>query len=230
VFGNVAHARDRHVPGDVGKHPEHQEIVRLSECRHQREQKELNRVLRPDPIPESFHSLAERLAGFTQCTEELRLALFVAGLPRQIAEHLAPEAFLGDGKFGGETEIGIVRLLRAAMMHEMVMAITDHLAENRIGAQPLTGPFVPPTRLHQNAVGGVMHQDRETKLTAADDDDSSQECERVRPDRIDRHRRADYDPGMEHAERARDVGALAQACHLLKREDLGRIEALNVHG
>src|SRR6185437_914783 len=145
--------------------------MRLSGRRHQREQNELKRVLRPDPLPECFRPLYERLTRFSKRTEELGLALLEARLAREIADHLAAEAGLGDGKFGGEPEIGIVRLLRAAMMDEVIVPIADHFAENRIGAEPLAGPFVPPTRLHKDTVGGVVHQDRETELTAADDDD-----------------------------------------------------------
>src|SRR5579864_3538601 len=130
MFRNIAYARDRHLPGEVGQYPEHQEIVRLSERRHECEQNELHQVLRPDPRPERLDPLAECLPRLSQRAHELCLALLEAGLSGEIADHLAPKAFPRDGKFGGEAKIGIVGLLRAAMMDEMIMAIGDHLAEN----------------------------------------------------------------------------------------------------
>jgi hypothetical protein len=67
----------------------------------------------------------------------LRLALLIAGLPGDIAQEFAAVAHLRDRKRRRQDESGIVVLLGARVMLQMIAAIGARLGKDRIGAEPL---------------------------------------------------------------------------------------------
>ena len=71
-----------------------------------------------------------------------RIALLVAGLSGEIADHLAAEARARDRGNGATAQVRIVRLLGAAMMLEVVVTIGDQFRPDRIGAQILAEELV----------------------------------------------------------------------------------------
>src|SRR6185295_11679033 len=100
--------------------------------------------------------------------EELRLALGVAGLARNVAPELPAIARPGDRERRREDQIGIVGLLRARMMLQMIAAIGAGLGEDRIGAEPLAQRHVQLLVVGKAAMGAVMHQDSKPELARAD--------------------------------------------------------------
>ena len=85
-----------------------------------------------------------------------------------------------------------------AVMHQVVVAIRNHVAHGRIGQQPLPDPIVEPFGSGQHAMRSVMHQDRKAELPAADHDHGGDEGEGVGPQRIDRHGSADQHDQPDH--------------------------------
>src|SRR5262249_61355470 len=91
--------------------------------------------------------------------EQLRLALLVASLPRNIAPEFAAIAQLRDRKRRRQDQIGIVLLLGARVMLQMIAAIGARLAKDRIGAEPLAQEQIGLFVRGQAAMGSVMPED-----------------------------------------------------------------------
>src|SRR5258708_7355029 len=90
--------------------------------------------------------------------EQLRLALLIAGLPGDIAQEFAAVAHLRDRKRRRQNEIGIVVLLGARVMLEMIAAIGAGFGENRISAEPLAQGQIGLLVSRQAATRAVVHQ------------------------------------------------------------------------
>src|SRR5204863_10035785 len=135
------------------------------------EQDRVGGDLRPELFIEMPQPLPPWPCGIPERVEDMRLALLVAGLPRNIAPELAAVARLGDRKRLGQHEIGIVLLLGARMMGEMIAAVRERFGEERIGAEPLAEKQVALFAARQAAVRAVMHQDRQAQLARTDQDD-----------------------------------------------------------
>jgi len=115
------------------------------------------------------------------------------------------------------------------MMREVVMAVRNRVGEDGVRAQPLADRIVPPFRPRQHAMGAIVHQNGEPELPASDQQHRRNEREGVRPQRIQRHRGADHDPGMRDTEQPRYIRPRTDGRHFLWREHLGRIEARDAH-
>src|SRR5690242_8551261 len=103
--------------------------------------------------------------------EELRLTLLIAGLTGEIADEFAAIAQLRDRERRRQDEVGIVLLLRARMMLQMVAPIGPRFGEDRIGAEPLAQRQIGLLVGRQATMRAVMHQDGQTELARADDAD-----------------------------------------------------------
>jgi hypothetical protein len=126
-------------------------------------------------------ALRQRPFLWTECIEQLRLALLIAGPAGDIAQELAAITDPCDRKRRRQDEIGIVLLLCARMMLQMIAAIGAGLGENRIGAEPLAQGQIDLLVRRQASMRAVVHQDREPELPRTDDAHRQQKGQRVRP-------------------------------------------------
>src|ERR1700730_16232148 len=101
--------------------------------------------------------------------QELRLALLIAGPASDIAEELAAITCPGDREWRRQHQIGIVFLLRARMMLQMIEAISAGFGKDRIGAEPLAPRQVDFLARRQTTMRAIMHREREPELAGADD-------------------------------------------------------------
>ena len=161
--------------------------------------------------------------------EQLRLALLVAGLPGDIAQEFAAIAQPGDRKRRRQHQIGIVLLLRARVMLQMIAAIGAGLGEDRIGAEPLAQRQIDLLVRRQAAMRAVMHQDREPELARADDADRQQEGQRIGPPRDQRDRTQDQRPGMRDQGDALPGHALAHGDQLILGQEVAGTHAKRGH-
>ena len=152
MLGDVADAGDHHHPGEQRQQPQQRigppHAGRGKACEHHG----VDGTLRTELFPEMRGALrqrpflrAERIRAIAPCAAGSRSA-------RDIAQELAAIAHLRDRKRRRQHQIGIVLLLRARMMLQMIAAIGARLGEDRIGAEPLAqrqiGLLVRPTGSH----------------------------------------------------------------------------------
>ena len=134
------------------------------------EQHGVDDELRTELFPEMRGALRERpFIRSPSALSNCALRCCVAGLAGDIAPEFAAIAQPGDRKRRRQDQIGIVVLLRARMMLQMIAAIGAGLGEDRIGAEPLAQRQVDLLVRRQAAMRAVMHQDREPELARADD-------------------------------------------------------------
>src|ERR1700754_4348934 len=108
------------MPGQVRQEPEHQVVVRLAERGEDRQQHDIGRQDAAQLVPEVRDMLREGQPGRSPGAAELLAALLEAGTAGDVAEELAAIARARDRKRRRQTEVRIVRLLRGAVMLEVV--------------------------------------------------------------------------------------------------------------
>jgi len=128
---------------------------------------------------------------------------------------LAAQAAAGDRKRRRQRKIRIRLLLGMAVMAEVIRAIQGEARTHRRAAQPVAHPVVQTGLVHQQAMRGVVHEDRQAELPAADQHHGQHEAQGVGPQRESGHGREDDAPGVHHQPDAAQAGALAQRLRLL---------------
>ena len=95
-------------------------------------------------------------------------------------------------------------------MLKVVRAVQSQTGPHRRAAKVKAEPVVQAGVFEQQAVGGIVHQDGQAQLSAANEDDGQQKSEGVGPGYIERHGQKDGKPSMEHEVKAHAVGACAK--------------------
>ncbi len=156
------------------------------------------------PLPSHREPLRCRHVGMSECAANQRRLLLVGRLAGEIANDLAPHAAARDRKRRSQPEVGIVFLLREAMVpRDVVGPVRVHVAEQRVVRQPGAGKIVQLHVAEQQAVRRVMRENREPELTRADYQGRGDEGQRIRPPYEQRHRAEDHRPRVKnHPRRA----------------------------
>ena len=68
-------------------------------------------------------------------------------------------------------------------MFQVIGPVVEHIGKDRAAAEPLADEFVQAPGFKHRAMRCFVHQDPETELAGADDDDGEDEGQRIRPDR-----------------------------------------------
>src|SRR5581483_7499685 len=130
-------------------------------------------------------------------------------------------------------EVGIVGLLRAGVMLQMIAAIGAGLRENRIGAEPLAQEKIGLLVRRQATMRAIMHEDCESQLPRTDDSDrkwiGQQDKRRMRAARDQRNRARDQRPGVHDHRDALPGEALAHSDELVVAEDIAGMHAKRGH-
>src|SRR5262245_10959540 len=174
-------------------------------------------------------ALHERPFASSQRIEQLRLALLITGLAGDIAQEFAAIAELRDRKWRRQYEVGIILLLRARMMLQMIAAISAGLGKNRIGTKPLAQGQIGFLVGRQAAMRPVMHQDGKPELPRADDADRQQIGQRIRPPRHQCDRTQYQRPRMRDQGRALPGRTLPDGDQLILGEKIAGTHAKRSH-
>jgi hypothetical protein len=157
--------------------------------------------------------------------QEQRQPLFYKSLPGEITDRLAGIALFGDRERRRERQIGILGLLGEFMMLQMIGAVAGEIGPDRHSADPLSDPLVDRLVAVQSAMRGLMHQDRQSQLTGADDHDRDQPGQRIGPQRDQCDGRNDRAPGMYHQPHPAQRTARRQAAPFFRRKNGFGIDA-----
>lgn len=229
MFGDVADAADELVPGEQRQQPQHGIEPPVTHGGQPGEQHKVGQQ------PAGDAGRIEPRAAFMPCVAlpapglaPLLLAPLPAGLAGEVAAHLAPQAVAGDRKRRRQHQIGVVGLLGEAVVFQVIGAIELQIGAHRPGAEPLAGELVPAPGAEQQAMGGIMHQDGEAELAPADHHHGEDEAERVGPGGKQRHGAEHQPPGMQHQQRAHEVGPPAEPRQLRRREDVAGGDGLRL--
>ena len=106
---------------------------------------------------------------------------------------------------------------------------TSEVAPHRVGAQPVAGPVVQPAIAEQGAMRGVVHEDRESELPRADDEERRHDGRRIRPARDDRERAGDQAPVDGDRDPALPVAQREQFADVVARQRLAPLRCGRFH-
>jgi hypothetical protein len=94
-----------------------------------------------------------------------------ARLPAEIAPDLPAETAPRDRERRREREVRIVGRPGLGVVAEMVVPVREHVEIDRVRAEPVPDDIVPAAVAQQDAMRGLVHEDREAELPAADHGD-----------------------------------------------------------
>ena len=221
----VGRIRDRGVLGDradpcheaVGREPagDPQKVeCRVARNGEQAEEDGVGDDHAAEALPARVRAPLPEAGGHAEITPKRVLEPLPARLAAEVTPDLPAQARARDREGRGERKVGIVRRPRPGVVAEVILPVRMHVEVDRIGADPVAHPVVPAPVAQQDAMCGLVHEDGETELAAADHCDSDHHRERVRGEGDERERGSDERP----VEGDRQPGA-----SVLQREELASL-------
>ena len=190
----------------------------------------LTRIWGPSFCQKCAARCCQRPRCVAERVKQLRLALRVTGLARDIAPEFSAIARPRDRERRRQDQVGIVLLLGAGVVLQVIAAIGLGLGEHRPGAEPLAEQQVQFLGLRQAAMCAVMHQDRQPELARADDGNRQHEGEGIGPRRNHRDRTQNQRPCMRDQGDALPGRPRADLDQFLLAHDVAGSHAKRGHG
>ena len=122
-----------------------------------------------------------------------------------------------------------MRSARIAVMPDMVSAIARQVLPGGRGAEPGADHVVESAGAEERVVGGVVHEDREREMAAAEQDRGDEHGEDGGLPGYERERTQDQGPGRGDGQPAPEVGGLVELPNFLRAEDLGDLHGWIKH-
>ena len=153
---------------------------------------------RAQTLPEMQSAFLMRKVFIAPGTRKLGFTLLIGGLSGQVADHFSNETFARDRKRCRQNKIGVVFLLCAHVVLQMITAIGVRARQQRIGTEKIAEYFVKFAMRAQRVMRRIMHQNSQTQLARADNHHGQHKSQRVWKEIEQRHGAADNGPGVKN--------------------------------
>mmetsp|Transcript_18519 Transcript_18519/g.30318 ORF Transcript_18519/g.30318 Transcript_18519/m.30318 type:complete len:251 (-) Transcript_18519:117-869(-) len=212
VFGDIAHPQDELEPCQIGHDPEGDTPPPVSDQADGQRYAEKDREGGEYRV--GFECLCRipfgRLNGIAVACEfdeggDLAEQLFDPGLAGEVADEFASEGCAGGREVLAEHQIGVFVGLRMAVVRQVVVSVGLEVGHDRPAAEPGAHPCVDFGGFEERVMGGIVHQNRETQLPRADEQNGEDCRKRVWPESEERNSSGDHTPAMQDQQRACDV-------------------------